>query len=57
MSAAARIISRPYPVTERRILVSIGRLFASGLNTAQIAAKLGLTEAQVYNARLNRSRA
>lgn len=39
-----------------RLMDQMKALFRSGLDTAQIAARVGLTEAQVYN-RLARARA
>lgn len=39
-----------------RLMDVMKALFRSGLDTAQIAARVGLTEAQVYN-RLARARA
>ena len=40
---------RPAEITDRMTVSRIRRLWGHGLDTAQIAARIGRTEAQVYN--------
>lgn len=40
---------RPVEITDRMTVGRIRRLWGHGLDTAQIAARIGRTEAQVYN--------